>query len=77
MFSRKVNYWSQTVRLPKKTLRKIRLIGYCFMWDGRKGSSWSKITQSKEDGGLGMHAFMLIDEAMTIKEAISLWEGLG
>lgn len=47
------------------------------MWDGRKGASWNKFTQLKEDGGLGICDFMLIDEAATIKEVTTLWEGTG
>lgn len=47
------------------------------MSDKRKGGSWDKITQSKEDGGLGIREFIAMEEATTIKEATMLWEGSG
>lgn len=52
VFGGKVNYWVQSTRLPKKTLKKIRLTGYNFLWDGRMGASWDMITLSKEEGSL-------------------------
>lgn len=47
VFNGKVSYWVQATRLSKKTLRKIRSIGYNFLWDGRRGHGWDTITLTK------------------------------
>lgn len=67
----------QATRLLQKTLQQIRSIGYKFIWDGCRGASWSKILQGKEEGGLGICDFMLMDKAAAIKDANTLWENGG
>lgn len=54
VFNGKVNFLVQAIRLPKKTLRRIWLIGYNFLSNGWKGATWDKVTFAKEEGGLGI-----------------------
>lgn len=70
VFAGKVMFQTQATRLPKKTLHKIKSIGYRFMWGGHKGASWEKITQLKEDGGLGVRDFA-VTEVTKLQEGSS------
>lgn len=58
-------------RLLKKVIR-MWSTGYKFMWGGKKGAD--RIAQIKENGGFGVCDFELLDEAIAIRDAVTLWE---
>lgn len=64
----KFSYWLNGTLLPRKTLRKVKSIIYAFIWDGRKGISWSLMAKSKAEGGLGLRDLRLLDAATMIKK---------
>lgn len=64
-------------RLSKETLKWIRQIGYNFLWNGRRGRTWGKVTLRKEEGGLDIKDFEKLDEVTMMKDAIKIWDKKG
>lgn len=60
------------MRLPKRTLKKIRSLDYRFIWDKRKEVVWDTVTLEKEDDSLGIKDFQMLDNVVAIREAALL-----
>lgn len=65
------------LRLLKKTISRIRSVDYQFLWEGKRGVSWTSVAQPKEKGGFGNSRLYDLDEVATIKEVTTLWENQG
>lgn len=50
----KLIYWFHGLNIPNGTNKKQQSIIYRFIWDERKGNSWSIISLPKEEGELGL-----------------------
>lgn len=65
-----VLFWTQSLRLPKKTINRINKLSSDFLWRGKKEKiSWLTVYSPKEEGGMGLGSIEDINVVGSIKLA--------
>lgn len=46
------NFWNQTCRLPKQTLKAVTSLAYNYIWAGKRDLAWKTMVLSNGRGGI-------------------------